>query len=289
MGKLTGLIRLTRPYILLTTSFLFIGSAFLSVNDIPPLRQFLMGLLAVSLAIAASHTVNDYSDWKIDIKNPRTAKRPIPTGLVSPFEALLSAALLGISAIILAFLLNIFSTLIALAAVPLPFTYNYFRKHEIPFSFFCTVIAVLFIILFGSASVTGKLLSDYIPLLLILSLTWETGRTLISEIQDVELDRSSSVSTLSVILSSKTAAKFIVILFAITSIMSVVIGILAQLGILYLIIAFVASSWLIYRSIELLRAPTTKNAVKMRIRVPRYLTIICIAIAISIVANAILM
>ncbi len=105
----------------------------------------------------------------------------------------------------------------------------------------------------------------------------------------VELDRSSSVSTLSVILSSKTAAKFIVILFAITSIMSVVIGILAQLGILYLIIAFAASSWLIYRSTELLRAPTTKNAVKMRIHAPRYLTIVCIAIAISIVANAILL
>ncbi|UCF58424.1 MAG: UbiA prenyltransferase family protein [Candidatus Bathyarchaeota archaeon] len=288
MGKLRGLMRLTRPYILLTTSLFFSGSAFLSVNGIPPLRQFLMGFLAVSLAIAAAHTFNDYSDWEVDVKNPRTAKRPIPTGLVSPFEALLSAVLLGTSAIILAFLLNILSTLIALAAVSLPFMYNYFRKHKIPFSFICTVIAIFFITLFGSASVTGKLISNHVPLLLILGLTWETGRTLISEIQDVEPDRASSVSTLSVILSSKTAAKFIVILFTSTSIMSVVIGILAQLGILYLIVAFAASSWLIYRSIELLRQPITRNAVKMRISAPRYLAIICIAITISIISNTLI-
>lgn len=285
--KPTGLVRLTRPYILLTTSLLFISSAFLSVGGIPPLQQFLKGFLAVSFAIAAAHAFNDYSDWELDIENPRTAKRPIPTGLVSPFEALLFSILLGTIAIVLAFSLGFLSILIVLAAIPLPFTYNYFRKHGIPFSFLCTLAAVLLIVLFGSVAVSSKLISSHVALFLAFGLSWETGRTLISEVQDVETDRALSVSTLSTILSSRRAARLVVILFAVTAGISLLIGLFAQLGATYPIIAFASGSWLVYKSIELLRAPTTGNATKMRINAPKYLVVICISMTISTIAKSI--
>ncbi len=61
----------------------------------------------VALVLAGANTMNDFFDWKVDSKNQRTAKRPIPSGLVSPFEPLLFALILGISALGLIFLLNI--------------------------------------------------------------------------------------------------------------------------------------------------------------------------------------
>ncbi len=285
MKKLSGYIRLTRPYVLLSTSLLFIGPTFLSVDGIPPARPFLTGFLAVILAIAAAHISNDYFDWKIDAKNPRTAKRPIPTGLISPYEALFTGLVLGIIAFASTLLLNASSTLIAIVAVPLPFIYTYFKRHKIPLGFVCPVMAVVLIILFGCASVTGKMIEGHVWLLLILGLVWEPGRDFISEIQDVAVDKAEGILTLPVILSPKAAAKCVLALFSVTSIIGVLVGVLARLGIPYLAVASLAGLWLIYRSIGLVNQPTTKNAVKMRVRAPVYLMAISIGIAIDFIIS----
>jgi len=284
MNKLFGLIRLTRPYILVTTSFLFIGSAFLSANGVPPFIPFLMGFVAVALAIASAHIVHDYFDREIDIKNPRTATRPLPSGLISRYEALLFGLALAIIALALAFLLNFSSAMIAILAIPLPFIYTYFKRHTIPFTFICTMMAVTLITLFGSASVTGQVMKGQIWLLLILILLWEPGRDFISEIQDVEADKVSEILTLPVILSSKTAAKFVFVFFLLASIMGIIVGIISELGILYLFVAFLAGSWLVYKTLGLIREPTSRNAVRMRIDAPKYLVAISIGIMIDIIA-----
>lgn len=285
LEKLIGFIKLTRPYILLTSTPFFLGSAFLSVHDIPPLKHFIAGFLSVSFAIAASHTINDFFDWKTDSRNPRTLKRPIPTGLISPNEALVFAIVLGSCALGIAFLLNSYSAIIALASIPLPFIYNFLRKHGIPFSFVCPVFAEEHIILFGSTSITGRIAVNNIWPLLILSFFWETGRTLNSGIQDVSSDTASRITTLPVVLKPKLAAWLVLSLFSFASILSVLIGIIAKLGMLYLVISSLSGLWLIYGGMELVREPTTKQAVKTRINAPKFITIIFLTIAISYVIN----
>lgn len=281
MKKLFGLVRLTRPYILITTSFLFIGSAFLSVNGVPPIIPFLTGFVSVALAIAAAHIVHDYFDQEIDTKNSRTTNRPLPSGLISRYEALVFGLIIAIIALTLAFLLNHSSALIAILAIPLPFIYTYFKRHQIPFNFLCTMMAVALIILFSSASVTGHIMNGQVGLFLILILLWEPGRDFISEIQDVESDKVSQILTLPVILSSKTAAKFVFVFFSLAAIMGIIIGVISKLGILYLSVAFLAGLWLVYKSVGLIKVPTSINAVSMRIHSPKYVVVISLAIMID--------
>jgi 4-hydroxybenzoate polyprenyltransferase len=285
MKKIFGLIRLTRPYILITTSFLFIGSAFLSADGVPSFLPFLTGFLSVALAIAAAHIVHDYFDQEIDVKNPRTANRPLPSGLISQYEALVFGLIIATIALTLAFLLNYASALIAILAIPLPFIYTYFKRHTIPFTFVCTMMAVTLIILFGSASVTGQVMKGQVWLFLILILLWEPGRDFISEIQDVEADKVSDVLTLPIMLSSKTAAKFVFVYFLLASIMGIIIGLISELGILYLLVAFLAGLWLVYRTLGLIKNPTSGNAVRMRILAPKYVVAISIGIMIDILIN----
>jgi 4-hydroxybenzoate polyprenyltransferase len=285
MEKLFGLMRLTRPYILITTSFLFIGSAFLSADGVPPIIPFVIGFISVMLAIAAAHIVHDYFDQEIDIKNPRTANRPLPSGLISQYEALVFGLITATAALTLAFILNYTSALIAILAIPLPFIYTYFKRNTIPFTFICTMMAVCLIILFGSASVTGQVMKGQIWLLLILILLWEPGRDFISEIQDVEADKVSDVLTLPIMLSSKTAAKFVLVFFLLASIMGIIIGLISELGILYLLVAFLAGLWLVHRTLGLIKNPTSANAVRMRILAPKYVVAISIGIMIDILIN----
>lgn len=283
MKKIAGFIKLTRPYISLSATPFFIGPAFLSANGIPPAGPFFIGFLAVVLAIAAAHVCNDYFDWKIDAKNPRTVRRAIPSGLISPREAFIFGSALAIAALALTFLLNTPAILVALAAISLPFIYVYLRRRKIPLAFLCPVAAVVLIILFGSASATGKVITSNVWLFLALALLWEPGRDFISEIQDVAVDEASGILTLPVVLSPRTAAKVVLALFLAASIVGVLIGFQVGMGIVYFTASSSAGSWLVFRSIGLVSEPTTKNAVKMRIRAPRYLIIMAGAISIDFV------
>lgn len=285
MSILKGIISLTRPYVLFTTTSFYIAAAFLSVNGIPTLMPFFIGFLAVVLAIASAHTLNDYFDWENDQKNPRTANRAIPSGVVSPRQALALGITYGITAILLTLLLNPLCIILAFISFPLPFVYNYMRKRQIPYSFICTMLAVLFIILLGSAAVSGQYLTNYTLFFVIFGVSWEMGRTLISEVQDVNYDAATSVTTISVKISSKRAAQLILVLFSIAAIMSIAIGGFGQLGIIYLVVAFGSSIWLIYRSLELIKIPTTPSAIRMRIRAPKYLVTICLILVITILLN----
>jgi 4-hydroxybenzoate polyprenyltransferase len=288
MKKLLGYIRLTRPYILLSATPFYIGSAFLSVNGLPPIGPLSIGFLTVVLAIAAAHVANDYFDWRLDAKNPRTAMRPIASKLISPNKALLYGLALAIIAFALAFTLNTSSVLVALAAIPLPFIYVCFRRHRIPFAFICPVIAIALIIIYGSTSVTGGFFSESTWAFLILGLIWEPGRDLISEIQDVKVDKAAGILTLPVVLSPRGAAKCVLVLFTASSIVGVIIGFLTKLGIVYFTAAILAGFYLVFRSVELVKEPSSKNAVVMRVRAPRYIVSLCVGIVINYVIVSIM-
>jgi len=281
MKKLVGYFRLTRPYISLSATPFFFGSTFLSVHGVPRAGPFFTGFLAVVLAIAAAHVANDYFDWRLDAENPRTAKRPIPSKWISPHEAFLYGLALAIAAFALTFLLNTSSIMVALAAIPLPFLYIYLRRRRIPFAFVCPVIAVVLMILFGSASVTGRVMTGGSWLLLVLGLLWEPGRDFISEIQDVAVDESAGILTLPVVLSPRGAAKCVLALFLVASAVGVIAGFLANLGIIYFTVAVLTGFWLVLRSIQLAKEPPAKNAVKMRVRAPKYIMAVCAAIVID--------
>lgn len=289
MSVFKGIISLTRPYVLFTTTSFYIAAAFLSVNGIPPLVPFLLGFFSVVLAIASAHTLNDYLDRESDKENPRTAQRAIPTGRVKPRLARILWIIYGITAIVLTFFINPLCVILAFIATPLPFVYNYMRKRQIPYSFLCTMFAVLFIILLGSAAASGLYFATYILLFVVFGLSWEMGRTLISEVQDVDYDKVSNVTTISSTISSKRAAQLILALFSLASAMTLIIGFFGQLGLIYIGVASVAAIWLIYRSLELVRNPTTPNAIRMLSRAPKYLVIICLILIISILINTFLL
>ena len=288
LSKIKGIITLTRPYVLITTLSFFIASAFLSVNTIPPIPPFIIGLVATGLAIASAHTLNDYADRNVDKENPRTAQRPIPTGLVPPRQALAVGLVFGVIAVLLTLFLNPLCILLAFLGIPLPFVYNFLRKRGIPISFICTVLAVLFIILLGSTSVSGELIPNFVWLYAIFGMTWEMGRTMTSEVQDVDSDAESEVTTISVILSSQGAARVILALFTITTSINVIIGFVAGLGFIYIIPSIVVAIWLLYRTFELVRNPTVANAIQMKIRAPKYLVVVSLVLIFTIMVNTLL-
>ncbi len=101
-------LELTKPKVVALITFTAVVGTLLASPGAPPLGALLWGNLGIALAAACAATLNHILDRRIDEQMARTRARPLPTGQLTAREALLFAALLGVSAMaILAFLVNL--------------------------------------------------------------------------------------------------------------------------------------------------------------------------------------
>lgn len=74
-------------------------------QEFDPLQPVLL-VIGLYLVAAAGFALNQAQEWKIDAKMERTRNRPIPMGLVKPWQAFLLAGLLSASGLLLLSLLG---------------------------------------------------------------------------------------------------------------------------------------------------------------------------------------
>jgi protoheme IX farnesyltransferase len=85
--------------------FTAVVGALLATPGTPPLDALFFGSLGIGLAAASAATLNHVLDRHIDARMARTRGRPLPTGQLSPKQALIFAAALGIGGMAILFAL----------------------------------------------------------------------------------------------------------------------------------------------------------------------------------------
>lgn len=102
-SKLSGLITLSKPRILVMVVLMTAAGYFLGAQTIEPVWTFLMTLVGTAISSAGAAALNNYLERDCDLEMNRTKTRPIPQGIVSPGEALTFgwvSALLGVAILI---------------------------------------------------------------------------------------------------------------------------------------------------------------------------------------------
>ncbi len=106
-------LELTKPRVVALVTFTAIVGTLLASPGVPPLDALVWGNLGIALAAACAATLNQVLDRRIDEQMARTRARPLPSGQLTEHQALLFAALLGVSAMaILAFLVNLLTAVL---------------------------------------------------------------------------------------------------------------------------------------------------------------------------------
>jgi protoheme IX farnesyltransferase len=96
-------LELTKPKVVALITFTAIVGTLL-----PPLGALLWGNLGIALAAGCAATINHVLDRRIDEQMARTRARPLPTGSLTETNALVFAAVLGVTSMaLLAFLVNL--------------------------------------------------------------------------------------------------------------------------------------------------------------------------------------
>jgi protoheme IX farnesyltransferase len=109
---------LTKPRVVMLITFTAIVGTLLASPGWPPLDALVWGNLGIALAAASAATINHVLDRRIDEQMTRTRGRPLPTGSLTERQALIFAAVLGVTSMaILSFLVNRLTAVLTFASL----------------------------------------------------------------------------------------------------------------------------------------------------------------------------
>ena len=176
--------------------------------------------LGAVLMRSAGCIVNDVLDRKFDKLVVRTKDRPIASGKISVKLSLFYAAILCLLAFIVLINFNLFTILLALASMPLAFTYPLMKRYTYWPQLFLGVTFNYGLVL-AWTSISGSL--NLVPLIFYLgAIFWTLGYDTIYGYQDIKDDEIIGLKSTSI--KFKGAAKIFLIICYSILIFSLIVG-----------------------------------------------------------------
>ncbi|KCZ71652.1 4-hydroxybenzoate polyprenyltransferase [Candidatus Methanoperedens nitroreducens] len=188
--------------------FAYLGS-FLASNGIPELRILFWVGLAFLGARSGAMALNNLIDKDIDVKNPRTAARELPSGRIGIYEVwviiLVSYSLLFYSAYKLNPLCLLLAPIIPLTSI----IYPYLKRFS-PVSHFVLGLNLGYAPVGGWLAVTGTFnpfgQSELAMLFLLFAVTfWVAGFDMIYSLQDLDFDKKNGLYSIPSVFGVKIA------------------------------------------------------------------------------------
>ena len=189
MSKAGGFVRLMRPLNCAMMGFAVLVGAVLVEPQLVVAHWLwiIYGFFTGFTLCAAAMAINDYYDRAIDAINE--PNRPIPSGVVSPKEALTFVAVLSAVGFIFAYLVSVLCLAVAVASLIIVATYLTVGKRTgLPGNFLVSAcVAIPFI--YGSVTVVGTVGLNVVFFALMAFLS-NTGREITKGIVDVKATKS---------------------------------------------------------------------------------------------------
>lgn len=122
------LVRLDKPIGILLLLWPTLIALWLASNGKPDWTLLAIFTLGTALMRSAGCAINDFADRDIDKHVKRTAERPLTSGQIAAWEAVLVAALLALLSFALILPLNALTRQLSVAAVLIAASYPYFKR-----------------------------------------------------------------------------------------------------------------------------------------------------------------
>ena len=206
---------------------------------------FIYIIACMVFARSAAMAFNRYLDREFDAKNPRTAIREIPSGIISPSSALRFTILNSILFVGVAFMINITCFLLSPIALIIILGYSYTKR----FTALCHVVLGLGLSLApaGAFIAVTQSIDLSVILLSLAVIGWVSGFDIIYSLQDDAFDSSQGLWSIPSALGREKALRLSRILHIITAILIYIAGFQFDFGISYTIGAVLFTGLLVYQ------------------------------------------
>lgn len=208
-------------------------------------KLFLFVILCMVFARNAAMAFNRFIDREIDIKNPRTAIREIPAGLIKAKSALLFVIVNSLLFIATTYFINTLTFKLSPVALLIILGYSVTKK----LTAICHLILGLGLSLapIGAyLAVTGEF--ALLPILYaFVVLLWVSGFDIIYALQDLDFDKEEELKSFPVFFGKKGALNASTLLHILTALITLFAGYFGQFGTLYWIGSIIFIGLLFYQ------------------------------------------
>jgi protoheme IX farnesyltransferase len=258
---LASYINLMKPHVTVLLLGTTVAAMAIAYRGWPPLGLVLATLLGGAMAAGSANCINCYIDRDIDQLMGRTQRRSLPSGKVSPKNALIFGIALAVgSFVILVTFVNLLSAALAFAAILFYiFVYTLGLKRTSPQNIVIGGAAGAVPVLVGWAAVTNSVTLSAIWLFAIIFYWTPPHFWALSLLIQKDYEKAG-VPMLPVVMGERETHRQILqyslLLFAVT----LVLFATHAMGLIYLVSALVLGGILVYMAIRLLRDQTKKWA-----------------------------
>ncbi len=206
---------------------------------------FVYIICCMVFARSAAMAFNRYLDREFDAKNPRTAIREIPKGLISASSALRFTMLNSILFVGVAYMINITCFLLSPIALLVILGYSYTKR----FTSLCHIVLGIGLSLAptGAFIAVTQTIDVAVVFLSLAVVGWVAGFDIIYSLQDDEFDTSQGLLSIPTALGRKKALLFSRGLHTITVVFLFMTGFAFGFGVLYTVGAILFTGLLIYQ------------------------------------------
>jgi len=199
-----------RLYTVIWSGLVSLAGACIAYGELPPIRIAALALFIPMMGWTAGLYVSDFLDRKLDaIQKPH---RPIPSGRIRPYEALVVGAIFAFTGFILSFFLTLYNILLVFVVAFLVFAYAKISKSRGISGNINRGLVTVAAYFFGVFS-ADKPITLYIWLLSLVFLIHDTNSNLVGATRDMEGDKKGGYITIPVKYGVK---KSLIIAFVLT-------------------------------------------------------------------------
>ena len=207
--------------------------------------KFGLVLICMVTARSAAMAFNRYLDRQWDAKNPRTAIREIPKGVISPTNALIFTLFNCLVFMVETWFINTICFVLSPVAISIVLGYSYTKR----FTALCHIILGLGLALapIGAyIAVTG--IFHWLPVLFSFAvLFWVSGFDIIYSLQDEDFDKAENLFSIPTMLGKKNALHVSELLHLLSAVCIIAAGYYGAFGWLYWVGVAVFCGMLIYQ------------------------------------------
>lgn len=251
MRRIKGLIKLMRPELPFAAGLCVVMGQIFAIGGVPSAPAALYGFFSIFFISAAILVLNDYFDIESDkINSPH---RPIPSGAVSPAEALIWASVLFASGIGLSYLPGIIAFATALVVALTGFLYNRkYKKSGLPGNLMVS-FSVGMTFIYGGISV-GMPFHHTAWFFGLIAALVDLGEEIAADAMDAEGDKLINSKSIAIRYGRTTALSISSVIFASAIVLSAIPFLLGWFTYIYTIPVGIMVLSIAYCTIRLLRS-----------------------------------
>ncbi len=208
-------------------------------------QYFILVILCMIFARSAAMAFNRYLDRQYDAKNPRTAIREIPSGIITPKNALAFTIVNCTLFIVSCFFINRLCFYLSPVALAVVLGYSYTKRFT-PLCHLILGIGLSLAPIGAYLAVTGQF--ALLPILFsLVVLFWVSGFDIIYALQDEEFDKSQKLYSIPAWLGKAKALRVSELLHLLSAIAVIYAGYYGHFGWLYWVGAVMFVGMLVYQ------------------------------------------